>query len=92
MASDGKQIAAGFSAVRRKEVRPQTKYQVIYMNRGRYPVSIMCRFFEVSRSGYYDFVRRLGREEKDAALAEIIREKQERSFKTYGKIRVRIIA
>ena len=54
------------------------------MNRGRYPVSIMCRFFEVSRSGYYDFVRRFGREEKDAALAEIIREKQERSFKTYG--------
>ena len=54
------------------------------MNRERYPVSVMCRFFEVSRSGYYDFVRRLGREEKDAALAEIIREKQDRCFKTYG--------
>ena len=44
----------------------------------------MCRFFEVSRSGYYDFVHRLGRPEKDAALAEIISEQRERSFGTYG--------
>ena len=44
----------------------------------------MCRFFQVSRSGYYDFVHRLGRPEKDAALAEIIAEQRERSFRTYG--------
>ena len=44
----------------------------------------MCRFFEVSRSGYYDFVHRLGRKEKDADLAEVIREQQEQCFKTYG--------
>ena len=44
----------------------------------------MCRFFEVSRSGYYDYVRRLGRKEKDADLAEIIRNQQERCFRTYG--------
>ena len=44
----------------------------------------MCRFFQVSRSGYYDFAHRLGRPEKDAALAEIIAEQRERSFRTYG--------
>ena len=44
----------------------------------------MCRFFEVSRSGYYDFVHRLGFKEKDADLAEIIREQQRQCFKTYG--------
>ena len=44
----------------------------------------MCRFFEVSRSGYYDFVHRLGKPEKDAALAEMIAEQRERSFRTYG--------
>ncbi len=65
-------------------MRPRVKYHVIYMNRERYPISVMCQFFEVSRSGYYDFVRKLGREEKDAALSEIIREKQERCFQTYG--------
>lgn len=44
----------------------------------------MCRFFQISRSGYYDFVQRLGRPEKDKALAEIIAAQQERSFRTYG--------
>ena len=44
----------------------------------------MCCFFQVSRSGYYDFVHRLGRPEKDAALAEIIAEERKRSFRTYG--------
>ena len=44
----------------------------------------MCRFFQVSRSGYYDFVHRLGRPEKDIDFAEIIAEQRERSFRTYG--------
>ena len=44
----------------------------------------MCRFFQVSRSGYYDFVHRLGRPEEDIDLAEIIAEQRERSFRTYG--------
>lgn len=44
----------------------------------------MCAFFEVSRSGYYAFVHRLGKPEKDAALAELIAQQRERSFHTYG--------
>lgn len=44
----------------------------------------MCRFFGVSRSGYYDFVHRLGKPEKDAALANTIAQQQERSYRTYG--------
>lgn len=44
----------------------------------------MCQFFKVSRSGYYDFIRRLGRPEKDAALAKSIAEQRKRSFGTYG--------
>ncbi|WP_418502854.1 IS3 family transposase [Dysosmobacter welbionis] len=44
----------------------------------------MFRFFQISRSGYYDFVHRLGRQEKDVALAEIIAEQRERSFRTHG--------
>ena len=65
-------------------MRPRTKYQIIYMNRNRYPVSVMCRFFGVSRSGYYDYVKRLDRPEHDAALADIIREQQKKCDKTYG--------
>lgn len=36
----------------------------------RYPVSVMCKFFEVSRNGYYDFVKRMDEPEKDAEVAE----------------------
>ena len=54
------------------------------MNRNRYPVSVMCRFFGVSRSGYYDYVKRLDQPAHDAELAAIIGEQQEKCDKTYG--------
>ena len=54
------------------------------MNRSRYPVSVMCRFFGISRSGYYGYVKRLDQPEHDAALADIIREQQKKCDKTYG--------
>ena len=44
----------------------------------------MCEFFAVSRNGYYAFIHRLGKPEKDAALAELIAQQRERSFRTYG--------
>ena len=65
-------------------MRPRVKYQVIYMNRGRYPICEMCRFFCVSRSGYYGYINRMDQPAHDAALAEIIREQQEKCDKTYG--------
>ena len=65
-------------------MRPRAKYAVIHRHCKDYPVSVMCRFFGVSRSGYYDFIHRLEKPEKDAALAEEIRHQQEKSFGTYG--------
>ena len=65
-------------------MRPQIKYQIIYMNRKRYSVAVMCRFFGVSRSGYYDYVKRLDRPAPDANLANIIRDQQRKCNKTYG--------
>ena len=35
-------------------MRPKVKYAVIHRHRSEYPISVMCKFFEVSRSGYYD--------------------------------------
>ena len=54
------------------------------MNRKRYSITEMCQFFGVSRSGYYDYVKRLDQPAHDAALAEIIRKQQEACDKTYG--------
>ena len=69
-------------------MRPKLKYAVIYRHRHEYPVLVMCRFFGVSRSGYYDFVKRIGQPEHDADLAERIRECQRITDKTYGYRRV----
>ena len=65
-------------------MRAKVKYHIIYRHRTEYPVTVMCEFFGVSRSGYYAFVHRLGRLEKDAALAEVIAQQREHSFRTYG--------
>ena len=69
-------------------MRPKVKFHIIYRHRDEYPVSVMCKFFEVSRSGYYAFVKWLGRPEHDAELAEQIRECQKVTDKTYGYRRV----
>ena len=69
-------------------MRPKVKYAVIYRHRNEYSVSVMCKFFEVSRSGYYDFVGRIGQVESDAELAKKIQECQDQTDKTYGYRRV----
>ena len=65
-------------------MKARIKCYIIYRHRAEYPVAAMCEFFGVSRSGYYAFVHRLVRPEKDAALAEVIAQQRERSFRTYG--------
>lgn len=50
----------------------------------------MCKFFEVSRSGYYAFLKRMDIPDRDLSLAEKIRECQNESHRTYGYRRVHI--
>ena len=69
-------------------MRPKAKYAVIYRHREEYPISVMCKFFGVSRSGYYDFIKRLERPEKDVDLAKEIQICQDTTDKTYGYRRV----
>ena len=63
---------------------------VIYRHKDKYSISEMCRFFKVSRSGYYDYVKRMDIPAWDLPLAEKIRECQEQCGKTYGYRRVHI--
>ena len=71
-------------------MRTSVKYMVIYRHKDKYSISEMCRFFEVSRSGYYDYVKRMDVPARDLPLAEKIRECQEHSHSTYGYRRVHI--
>ena len=71
-------------------MKASVKYKVIYRHREKYSISEMCRFFGVSRSGYYGYVKRMGTPAKDLALAEKIRECQTECRSTYGYRRVHI--
>ena len=71
-------------------MRPEVKYRVIYRHKDKYSISEMCKVFEVSRSGYYGFVKRMDKPAKDLELSELIRECQQETRQTYGYRRVAI--
>ena len=71
-------------------MKTSVKYMVIYRHKGKYTISEMCRFFKVSRSGYYGYISRMDEPAKDLPLAEKIKECQEKCGKTYGYRRVHI--
>ena len=71
-------------------MKPSVKYLAIYHHREKYSVKTMCLFFGVSRSGYYDFIKRMNQPDRDAELAQIIAECQGKCRKTYGYRRIHI--
>jgi len=71
-------------------VRTSVKYMVIYRHKDKYSISEMCRFFNVSRSGYYDYVKRIDKPAKELLLVEKIKECQQKYGRTYGYRRVHI--
>jgi len=85
-AADDGGAAAKFSVRSWKEVK--LKYRVIERFRGKFSVEAMCMVFEVSRSGYYAWRKRQGKEAKDQWLVDLIVECQQHSKQTYGIRRV----
>ena len=71
-------------------MKPSVKYQVIFKHKDKYSINSMCKFFGVSRSGYYAFLKRMDIPDRDLPLAEKIKECQEESHRTYGYRRVHI--
>ena len=71
-------------------MRTSVKYMIIYRHKDKYSISEMCRFFNVSRSGYYDYVKRIDKPAKELLLVEKIKECQQKYGRTYGYRRVHI--
>lgn len=69
-------------------MRPEIKYAAIQRNKGKYPITLMCKFFEVSRSGYYAFLKRQAEANPDATLVGLISRCQQETDHTYGYRRV----
>ena len=61
-------------------------YRLIEAEKASYPVSVLCRVLEVSRSGHYDWKDRPPSkgDRENAALTRKIREVHDRSRRTYG--------
>ena len=66
------------------------KYLAIFRHKDKYSITTMCKFFGVSKSGYYDFVKRMDKPDRDETLAKDISECQAKCRKTYGYRRVHI--
>ena len=71
-------------------MKPSFKYAVIHRHRTKYAVKDLCEILQVSRSGYYKYVKHLNHTAKDFDLAEKIRTKQESCKKTYGYRRMKL--
>jgi len=71
-------------------VRAEVKYTAIHRHKKKYPIATMCAFFEVSRSGYYAWVKRVNRIDKDEIIGKLIWECQQKTKQTYGYRRVKI--
>lgn len=71
-------------------MKPSVKYLAIYKNRWSYSISELCRFFKVSRSGYYKWLSNKDKPSPDLELAKLIEECQKKVKQTYGYRRVKI--
>ncbi|WP_371376310.1 IS3 family transposase [Sporomusa aerivorans] len=69
-------------------MRPSTKYLAIYKNKSKYSIAVLCTFFGVSRSGYYGYVNRMGKPDRNEKLVAEIASCQKQSNRTYGYRRV----
>jgi transposase InsO family protein len=66
------------------------RFRFVQAEKATYPVSVMCRVLEVSRSGFYAWVRRpeSARSRDDRTLLVAIRAAHQASRKTYGSPRI----
>jgi putative transposase len=66
------------------------KYVIINRFAGKYPITTMCRFFSVSRSGYYKWRTVDKSVDVDEPIGKLIRQCQEETSHTYGYRRVKL--
>ena len=71
-------------------MRPEAKYRAIRTNKYSFSIAYLCQFFGVSRSGYYAWLKRIEKPDKDFSLRDQIIECQKKAHNTYGYRRVKI--
>ena len=69
---NGKRGVKGFSGRVRKVGCKELRYKVIHRFRERFTVEELCKLLEVSRSGYYKWLKRKDEPDKDRVIADLI--------------------
>src|SRR6266540_6290756 len=69
-------------------LKTETRYRVIYYHREKYTVQEMSTFFEVSRSGYYAWIKRMDQADRDREKMDWIRLVYQENRRIYGYRRV----
>jgi len=65
------------------------KFCIIRRYTGKYPVQTMCHILKCSKSGYYTWLNRQDREDRDDIIADLIFDCQKQTRNTYGYRRVK---
>ena len=68
----------------------ELRYKVIFRFRDRFTVKELCKLLEVSRSGYYKWLKRKDEPDNDKVIADLIAECHVKAHRTYGYRRVKI--
>lgn len=71
-------------------MKKEIKYAAIFSNREKYRISSLCKYFEVSRSGYYAWLTRKDQPDKNKIIANLIIQCHKHAKNTYGYRRVKI--
>ena len=85
---NGGWTAAKFSVREGKKADKRAIFSVIKRFSEKYSVSAMCSFYNVSRSGYYSWLRRPETSPGDTRLLKMIEECQAKHKRRYGYRRV----
>ena len=64
------------------------KYELIQKNRSKYPVKKMCKILEVSKSGFYKWLKRQPKKNNELSLLTEIKAIHKKNRGTYGYPRI----
>ncbi len=72
--------------------RNAVKYEFIYNNKDKFPITLMCKILKVSRNAYYNYLKRKDKiSYEDILLEGLIREIFFSSRQTYGSRRIKAV-
>ena len=68
----------------------RAKFCIVKKCTDKYPVRTMCNILKCSKSGYYDWLKRVSRKDKDDQIAGLILAWQEKTDYIYGYRRIKL--